>query len=171
MAGLASSLKVPSEEVPARVASLVERLKAAENELKRSELARAKADLEDLREKATFSRPIGNVKVFPHRMSGKSAAELRSLVVGQIRAVANDPAVVALISENDGDTVPYAVAANRAAQDLGVRADDLVKRLAIEVNGRGGGNADLAQGSGKNVSGIDAALDAVRDQVLKAQGA
>ena len=36
MAGLASSLKVPSEEVPARVANLVERLKAAEKELERS---------------------------------------------------------------------------------------------------------------------------------------
>ncbi len=32
MAGLASSLKVPSEEVPARVANLVERLRAAEKE-------------------------------------------------------------------------------------------------------------------------------------------
>ena len=39
MAGLASSLKVPSDEVPARVANLVERLKAAEKELDRARLA------------------------------------------------------------------------------------------------------------------------------------
>ena len=39
MAGLASSLKVPSDEVPARVANLVERLKVAEKELERTRLA------------------------------------------------------------------------------------------------------------------------------------
>ena len=39
MAGLASSLKVPSEEVPARVAQLVDRLKSAEKELDRMRLA------------------------------------------------------------------------------------------------------------------------------------
>ena len=38
MAGLASSLKVPSEEVPARVANLVDRLKTAEKELERMRL-------------------------------------------------------------------------------------------------------------------------------------
>ncbi|ETB10449.1 alanyl-tRNA synthetase, partial [Mycobacterium avium subsp. silvaticum ATCC 49884] len=43
MAGLASSLKVPSEEVPARVANLVERLRAAEKELERMRLASARA--------------------------------------------------------------------------------------------------------------------------------
>ncbi len=43
MAGLASSLKVPSEEVPARVANLVERLKAAEKELDKARLANARA--------------------------------------------------------------------------------------------------------------------------------
>jgi alanyl-tRNA synthetase len=169
MAGLASSLKVPSDEVPARVANLVERLKSAENELKRTEQARAAAELAELREKTTYATLFGRVKVFAQHMSaGKTAADLRSLVVGQIRTI-SEPAVVVLISEGDGDTVPYAVAANQAAQDLGVRANDLVKSLAIAVDGRGGGKADLAQGSGKDPSGIDAALDAVRDEVLRAQ--
>ncbi len=72
--------------------------------------------------------------------------------------------MVALIAEGDGSTVPYAVAANPAAQDLGISANDLVKQLAVAVDGRGGGKADLAQGSGKNPAGIDAALEAVRAQ-------
>src|SRR4029077_4335951 len=40
MAGLASTLKVPSEEVPARVANLVERLRAAEKELDKMRLGK-----------------------------------------------------------------------------------------------------------------------------------
>ncbi|HET9889769.1 MAG TPA: alanine--tRNA ligase [Mycobacterium sp.] len=168
MAGLASSLKVPSDEVPARVANLVERLKAAEKELERARLAGARAAATNA---AAGAERIGNVRVVAQRMSGgMTAADLRSLV-GDIRGkLGSDPAVVALIAEGEGGSVPYAVAANPAAQERGLRADDLVKQLAATVDGRGGGKADLAQGSGKDPGGIDAALDAVRDEILKAQG-
>jgi alanyl-tRNA synthetase len=166
MAGLASSLKVPSEEVPARVANLVERLKAAEKELERSRLASARAAAVNA---AAGAERVGNVRLVAQRMSaGMTAADLRSLV-GDIRGkLGSDPAVVALISVTsggEGSTVPYAVAANPAAQDLGISSNELVKQLAVAVGGRGGGKADLAQGSGKDPSGIDAALDAVRSQI------
>jgi alanyl-tRNA synthetase len=165
MAGLASSLKVPSEEVPARVANLVERLKAAEKELERNRLATARAAAVNA---AAGAERIGNVRVVAQRMSGRmTAGDLRSLV-GDIRGkLGSDPAVVALISGGDGEAVPYVVAANPAAQDLGIRADELVKHLASAVSGRGGGKADLAQGSGKDPSGIDAALDAVRAEIAR----
>jgi len=165
---MASSLKVPSEEVPARVANLVERLKAAEKEIERNRLANAGAAAANA---AAGAERIGNVRVVAQRMSaGMTAADLRSLV-GDIRGkLGNDPAVVALIAEGspgNGGSVPYAVAANPAAQELGIKANDLVKQLAGAVDGRGGGKADLAQGSGKDSSGIDAALDAVRAEIAR----
>jgi alanyl-tRNA synthetase len=99
--------------------------------------------------------------------AGITAADLRSLV-GDIRGkLGSDPAVVALISEGENDTVPYAVAANPAAQDLGIHANELIKQLATAVDGRGGGKADLAQGSGKNPAGIDAALAAIRAEIAR----
>jgi alanyl-tRNA synthetase len=165
MAGLASSLKVPSEEVPARVANLVERLRAAEKELERTRLAAARAAAVNA---TAGAQRIGNVRVVAQRMSaGITAADLRSLV-GDIRGkLGGEPAVIALISEGEGGTVPYAVAANPAAQDLGIRANDLVKQLAGAVDGRGGGKADLAQGSGKDPSGIEAALAALRSEIAR----
>ncbi|OBG77209.1 alanine--tRNA ligase [Mycobacterium sp. E3305] len=165
MAGLASSLKVPSDEVPARVAGLVERLKAAEKELERARLASARAAATNA---AAGAERIGNVRVVAQRMSaGMTAGDLRSLV-GDIRGkLGSDPAVVALISEGEGGSVPYAVAANPAAQDLGLRANDLIKQLAATVDGRGGGKPDLAQGSGKDPSRIDAALEAVRSEIAR----
>lgn len=165
MAGLASSLKVPSEQVPARVANLVERLRAAEKELEHSRLANARAAAVNA---AAGAQRIGNVRVVAQRMSaGTTAGALRSLV-GDIRGkLGSDPAVVALIAEGEDDTVPYAVAANPAAQGLGLRANDLVRQLAVAVDGRGGGKPDLAQGSGKNPSGIDAALEAVRAEIAR----
>jgi alanyl-tRNA synthetase len=163
MAGLASSLKVPSEEVPARVAQLVDRLKSAEKELDRMRLANARAAAVNA---AAGAEQIGKVRVVAQRMAtGTSAADLRSLV-GDIRGkIGSDPAVIALIAEGDNDTVPFVVAVNPAAQDLGLKANELVKQLGAAVNGRGGGKADLAQGSGKGAEGIDAALAALRAEI------
>jgi alanyl-tRNA synthetase len=163
MAGLASSLKVPSDEVPARVANLVERLRAAEKELDRMRLANARAAAANA---AAGAEQIGKVRVVAQRMAGgMSAADLRTLV-GDIRGkLGSDPAVVALIAEGENDTVPFVVAVNPAAQDLGLRANDLVKQLGAAVNGRGGGKADLAQGSGKGAASIDAALAALRAEL------
>jgi alanyl-tRNA synthetase len=163
MAGLASTLKVPSNEVPARVANLVERLRAAEKELDRMRLANARAAAANA---AAGAEQIGRVRVVAQRMAGgMSAADLRTLV-GDIRGkLGSDPAVVALIAEGENDTVPFVVAVNPAAQDLGLTANELVKQLGAAVNGRGGGKADLAQGSGKGAAGIDAALAALRAEI------
>jgi alanyl-tRNA synthetase len=163
MAGLASTLKVPSEEVPARVANLVDRLRAAEKELDRMRLANARAAAANA---AAGAEQIGKVHVVAQRMAGgMSAADLRTLV-GDIRGkLGSDPAVVALIAEGENDSVPFVVAVNPAAQDLGLKANELVKQLGAAVNGRGGGKSDLAQGSGKGAAGIDAALAALRAEI------
>jgi alanyl-tRNA synthetase len=163
MAGLASSLKVPSEEVPARVATLVERLRAAEKELDRLRLASARSAAVNA---AAGAEEIGKIRLVAQRMAGGiSAGDLRSLV-GDIRGkLGSDPAVIALIAEGDNDAVPFVVAVNQAAQDHGLRADELVKVMGAAVNGRGGGKADQAQGSGKGAAGIDAALAAIRAEI------
>ncbi|WP_167102718.1 alanine--tRNA ligase [Mycobacterium sp. DL592] len=169
MAGLASSLKVPSEEVPARVATLVERLKAAEKELDRARLASARAAAGNA---AAGAEQVGKVRLVAQRMSaGMTANDLRSLV-GDIKGkLGSDPAVVVLIAEGpetDGvGVVPFVVAANPAAQDAGLRANELIAQIATAVDGRGGGKPDLAQGSGKNAAGIDAALAAVRAEIAR----
>ncbi len=168
MAGLASSLKVPSEEVPARVASLVERLKAAEKELERARLASVRAAAVNA---AAGAERIGNVRLVAQRMSSEmTPADLRTLV-GDIRGkLGSDPAVVALIAAPAGgesSTVPYVVAANQAAQGLGLGANELIKHLAAAGDGRGGGKADLAQGSGKKPAGIAAALEALRAEIAR----
>ncbi len=165
MAGLASSLKVPSDEVPARVANLVERLKVAEKELEKVRLATARAAAVNA---AAGAERVGKVRLVAQRMSGEmSGGDLRSLV-GDIRGkLGSEPGVVALIAEGDKGAVPYVVAVNEAARDLGLSAGELVKQLSAEVDGRGGGKPDLAQGSGNNPAGIDAALDALRAEVAR----
>ena len=165
MAGLASSLKVPSEEVPARVATLVERLKSAEKELERARLSTARAAAGNA---VASAEQVGRVRLVAQRMAaGMTASDLRSLV-GDIRArLGADPGVVVLVAEDAEGGVPFVVAANQAAQDAGIRASYLVAAVSAAVGGRGGGKADMAQGSGKDPSGIDAALAAVRAELAR----
>ena len=165
LAGLASSLKVPSEEVPARVATLVERLKVAEKELDRSRLANARAAAADA---AASAELVGRVRVVAQLVAGGiSAADLRSLV-GDVRGkLGSEPGVVALVAAGEDDAVPFVVAVNPAAQDLGLNAGDLVKVLGGPLNGRGGGKADLAQGSGSGASNVDAALSALLAEIAR----
>ena len=169
MAGLASSLKVPSDEVPARVATLVERLKVAEKELDKMRLATARAAAANA---AAGAEQVGKVRLVAQRMSaGMNAGDLRSLV-GDIRGkMGSEPGVVVLIAEGpetDGvGTVPFVIATNPAAQDAGLSANELIKQISSVIDGRGGGKADLAQGSGKNAAGIDAALAAVRAEIAR----
>ncbi|BBY61365.1 alanine--tRNA ligase [Mycolicibacterium sarraceniae] len=165
MAGLATSLKVPSEEVPARVATLVEKLKTAEKELDKIRLASAKAAGANA---AAGAEQVGKVRLVAQRMSaGMTAGDLRSLV-GDIRGkLGSEPGVVVLISEGDEGSVPYVAATNRAAQDAGLNANELIKQISSAVDGRGGGKADLAQGSGRDAAGIDRALAAVRAEIAR----
>ncbi len=168
VSALSSSLKVPSEEVPARVESLVTRLKDAEKEL---EKLRAQAALSALAELASSPERVGAVRLVAAKApQGVTAGELRGLVTQLKGRLGADPAVIALFAV-DGDKVPFVVAANDAAQDLGVKAGDVVKAAAPSVGGRGGGKADMAQGAGSDASGVDGALTAVRAEVARTVGA
>ncbi|GAA3184162.1 hypothetical protein GCM10020255_079780 [Rhodococcus baikonurensis] len=145
LAGLSSSLKVPSEEVPARVEALVERLKVAEKEL---EQTKAKAVLASAGEYVAKAKRIGSVLVIAEPApAGVGGNDLRSLVTDIKGRLGSEPAVVALLGDVDGK-VPFVVASSKAAQGLGVKAGELVASFGPKIGGRGGGKPDMAQGSG-----------------------
>ncbi|WP_030163190.1 MULTISPECIES: alanine--tRNA ligase [Actinomycetes] len=161
LAGLASSLKVPSDQVPARVETLVGKLRDAEKQIEKMRADAAKASVGSLIDDAVR---VGDVLVVSGKLDGMNAGDLRTLA-GDLRGrVGSDTAVVALFSVSD-DKVPFAIATTAAARDAGIKAGDLVKDLAPLVSGRGGGKPDLAQGSGTDATGIDAALSRLRDLV------
>ena len=161
LAGLASSLKVPSDQVPARVETLVGKLRDAEKQIEKMRADAAKASVGSLIDDAVR---VGDVLVVSGTLDGMNAGDLRTLA-GDLRGrVGSDTAVVALFSVSD-DKVPFAIATTAAARDAGIKAGDLVKDLAPLVSGRGGGKPDLAQGSGTDATGIDTALSRLRDLV------
>ncbi len=152
---LAGLLKVPSRELPGRVAGLVERLKTAEKELAALRAAHVLASAGALVDGA---RRVGAVDLVAATLpTGTSAGDLRALA-GDVRGrLGGRAAVVALFGEVDG-TVPFVVALTDAAVSAGLKAGDLVRAFAPDIDGRGGGRPELAQGSGTRPTGADAAI-------------
>ncbi|AQA22916.1 alanine--tRNA ligase [Rhodococcus sp. MTM3W5.2] len=167
LAGVATALKVPSEEVPGRVEQLVERLKVAEKELEQTKAAAVLAGAGAFVERA--ERIGGLLLVAEQAPDGVAGNDLRTLATDVRGRFGTEPAVVVLIGSADGK-VPFVVSANKAAQDLGVKAGDLVAAFGPSIGGRGGGKPEMAQGSGSDASGIPAALSAVRARVAEIAG-
>ncbi|CAM2753378.1 alanine--tRNA ligase [Skermania piniformis] len=162
LAGIASSLKVPGDQVPARIEQLVERLRVAEKELERVRAAAAASAAGDY---AARAERVGPVALVAERVpDGIPAGDLRTLAIDIRGRLGSQPAVVVLLGSVDGK-VPFVVAANPAAQQSGFAAGTLIRSFASAVGGRGGGKPDLAQGAGNDPAGIPAALAAARAAV------
>jgi alanyl-tRNA synthetase len=156
VSGLAEALKVPPDQVPERVQSLVERVRVAERELER---LRAESVLAGAGALAAAAKDVQGVAVVAAEVPGAlGGGDLRTLAVDvRGRLDPGRPGLVALASRRDGN-VAFVVAANEAARNRGVSANDVVQALASPVGGRGGGKADLAQGGGNNPDGVPEAL-------------
>ncbi|NUS95175.1 MAG: alanine--tRNA ligase, partial [Nocardia sp.] len=115
LAGVASMLKVPSDEVPGRVEQLVDRLRVAEKELERTKIA---AVLSSAGAFADAAERIGEVLlVAAAAPAGVSAGDLRTLATDIRGRLGPTPAVVVLLGNNEGK-VPFVVTVNKPAQAL-----------------------------------------------------
>ncbi|MFD4180834.1 alanine--tRNA ligase [Rhodococcus sp. NPDC058514] len=167
LAGVATALKVPSDEVPGRVEQLVERLKVAERQLEQTKAAAVLASAGTFVDRA--ERIGGLLLVAEQAPDGVAGNDLRTLATDIRGRFGSEPAIVVLIGSADGK-VPFVVSANKAAQDLGAKAGDLVAAFGPSIGGRGGGKPEMAQGSGTDATGIAAALSAVRARVAELAG-
>jgi len=161
--GLTQTLRVPADQVPERVQSLLDRLRAAEKELDR---LRAESVLAGAGALAAAAKDVGGVAVVAAEVpGGLGGGELRSLVLDVRGRLSPDRAgVVALASRADGK-VNFVVATNEAARLQQVSAGEVVRAMAPPVGGRGGGKDDVAQGGGSEPDGIPQALQLVETAV------
>jgi alanyl-tRNA synthetase len=160
--GLAATLKVPDDEVPARVEALLERLKEAERELEQTRAAAAVASAGTL---AAGAEKVGDLLlVATTAPAGVTGGDLRTLATEVRGKLGQQPGVVLLLAVSDGK-VSFVVATTAAAREAGLRAGDLVAVFGPSIGGRGGGKPDMAQGGGTEPDGIPAALAALRAHV------
>jgi alanyl-tRNA synthetase len=162
----AAELRVPIDEVPARVAALLDERKRFERELSEAKKKLAMGGGAQSVDGDDGVESIAGVKVMARTLSGIEAKDLRSLAdegkkklgSGIVILVANDPeGKAALVVGITGDLT----GANNAVQ--------MVQAGVAELGGKGGGGRpDLAQGGGPNGNAAAAALAAIKKLVKPA---
>ncbi|WP_148574921.1 alanine--tRNA ligase [Nocardioides caldifontis] len=162
VAQLSEALKARPEELPERVADLVDRLRSAEKEIERVRVAQLLAAAGEL---AAAAEDLGGVSFVGHRADGADAGDVRKLTLDvRGRFPSDRAAVVAVVGSVDG-RASVVVAVNDAARAQGLSANALVRAAAETLGGRGGGKDDVAQGGGADAAKADEALNRLRTQV------
>ena len=161
----ASELRVPLEDVPGRVATLLDERKRLERELSETKKKLAMGGGGKAEDGDAGIENVDGVKVLAKTLNGVEAKDLRSLADEGKKKLGSG--IVALIAvDPDG----------KAALVVGITADltaannavALVQAGVAALGGKGGGGRpDMAQGGGPNGSAADAALAAIK-QLVKA---
>jgi alanyl-tRNA synthetase len=164
---LAGSLKVQPSELPGRIETLLERLRAAEKELAGLRAAALSASAATMAQGAV---DVGGVAlVAATAPAGTSGGDVRNLATDVKNQLGARPGVVAIFAPGEG-TVAFAVAVTQPAIAAGTAAGDLAKAFLPAIEGRGGGKKDMAQGAGTRPDGIPAAIEALRAAMADGNG-
>jgi alanyl-tRNA synthetase len=152
--GVAASLKVTPAEVPARVASVLDQVRALEKEIAalKGKLASSQGD-----ELLAQAVDVKGIKVLAATLDGADARTLRE-TMDKLKDKLKSAAIV--LAAVDGGKVQLAagVTADRVGK---VKAGELVNFVAQQVGGKGGGKPDLAMAGGTDAAGLPKALASV----------
>ena len=162
LVNVARLLKSSPEQVATKVEQLLRRTKDLEKELAttKQRLLTGGADIaDDIKE-------IAGIKVLATRMDGADAKTLRD-AVDRFKDKLQS-AVIVLGSVDDGK-VRLAAGVTKNNIDR-IKAGDVIKPVAEQVGGKGGGRPDFAQAGGSDASNLDAALASVSDWVAEQIG-
>jgi alanyl-tRNA synthetase len=158
--GVAGTLKASPEEVPARLHSVLEQLRALEKELASAKGRLASSQGDELVAKAV---DVNGLKVLAARLDGADARALRE-TMDKLKHKLKSAAIVLAAVEGDRVQLAAGVTSDRTAR---LKAGELVNFVAQQVGGKGGGKPDLAMAGGNDASRLGAALASVQGWVAE----
>ena len=156
LADTAKELKAPTvNDVAKRAAAQAGELRETKRELEQLAAKLAAAQTGDLAKDAV---PCGPVRLVLARLDDMTADAARTAADGLRDA---NPDLVVVIGMAAGDKVQFVAACGKDAIAHGAHAGNLIREVSKRCGGGGGGRPDSAQAGGKDVSALNAALEAV----------
>ncbi len=157
-AGLLEQYNKGKDELVASIAQTTEHNKKLKKELDRLKQKNASSAGDDLVARAT---EISGIKVLAEVVDGADNKSLRD-TLDRLKDKLGKAAIV-LAAVNDGKvTLVAGVTKNLADQ---IHAGELIKSIAEQVGGKGGGRPDMAQAGGNNPANLASALAGVPEWV------
>ncbi|MBU3720152.1 MAG: alanine--tRNA ligase [Burkholderiaceae bacterium] len=154
MTQAAAVIKSPVNELPARLAQIMDNVKAMEKEIARLKSKLASSAGSDL---AAQAQDIAGAKVLAVSIDGADVASLRG-TMDQLKNTLKSAAIVLASVDGGKVTLIAGVTADLTGK---VKAGELVNHVAVQVGGKGGGRPDMAQAGGTDPSGLPKALESV----------
>jgi len=150
---LSDVLKVGQSELVAKTRKVMTQLKDKERELEELKLKMASGSAVEARTKT-----IAGVQVHVQRTDGLDVNGMRALA-DQLRDKLKSGVVALGAATGDGKVSLLVVVTKDLTGRL--KAGDLIKEMAAEVGGTGGGRPEMAQAGGKDPAKLDVALEKV----------
>ncbi len=152
-------------------ADLSDRVAAQQNEIRDLRRALERYQEQELLLQAAQllngAKSIACARVLTARMQDVAADALRKM--GDFLRD-KDENVVAVLSAVNGEKITLLAVCGKGAIKAGVRAGDIIKRIAPLCGGSGGGKPDSAMGGGKDITRLNDALAAVEPFVTEKLG-
>jgi alanyl-tRNA synthetase len=154
----AAELKVSVEDLPSRLAQVVDERRKLEREL--SEAKKKLAMGGGARsEGADGVRMVGDIKLMARAVSGIDIKDLKSLADEGKKQLGSGVVALVATSEDGKASIVVGVTSDLVAR---ISAVDLVRKASAVLGGKGGGGKpDMAQAGGPDGSKADAALAAI----------
>jgi alanyl-tRNA synthetase len=151
---VAAMLRTPRDQIPAKIEHLQRRVKELEKELAAAKQKILTGTTNDIEDNVVV---VGGLSVLATRIDGADAKTLRDAVD---RFKDKFESAVVVLGSVDNGKVRLAAGVTKDAVDR-IRAGDVIRPVAEQVGGKGGGRPDFAQAGGSKPEALDAALDSV----------
>ena len=155
---VAHLLKSGQDELDEKVAGILDKNRKLEKELEQLKGKLASAAGSDLAGQAI---QVGDIKVLAAQLDGADPKSLRDTMDQLKNKLGSSVIALAAVS---GDKVSLVTGVTKDLTGK-IKAGDLVKMLAAQVGGKGGGRPDMAQAGGSDPAALPAALDSVEPWV------
>jgi alanyl-tRNA synthetase len=154
-----AELKVPLEDMPARVAALLDERKKLERELVDARKKLAMGGGGKAAGEASDVRQVNGVKLIARAVTGIDVKELKSLADEGKKQLGSGVVALVATSEDGKASIVVGVTPDLVARFSAV---DLVRKASEVLGGKGGGGKpDMAQAGGPDGAKADAALKAI----------
>jgi alanyl-tRNA synthetase len=147
-----------------KVQSLADRNRKLEKELEALKAKLASSQGSDL---ASQAIEIAGIKLLAAKLEGVDPKSLRDTVDQLKNKLGTSAVLLAVVNEGK---ISLVAGVSKDATDR-LKAGDLLKVVAEQVGGKGGGRPDMAQGGGNEPEKLDAALNSVAGWVSEQLGA
>jgi alanyl-tRNA synthetase len=164
----ASELRTTVDDMPARIAALMEERKKLERDLTeaRKKLAMGGGGGGNGAQAAGGVREVGNVKLMARAVEGVETKDLKSLVDDGKKQIGSGVVAIVGVTEDGKAGVVVGVTADLTSRFSAV---ELVKVASVALGGKGGGGRpDMAQAGGPDGAKADAALKAIEEAMAGA---